>query len=721
MTIKLKITAMLAALGIVSVGAGVFVFSALSVAKNDTKIIEALGRQRMLSQAMAKAVLGSASMKDIISNIENQVDFFNTYITKMRGTYTKSVIGAAKKAGIGISMTPALEDLPAVPFPATFTRFVNTENSKSADGLTVEILSDNPINPEQGYKSDIDREAGAYLKENPAGTYYKPMEMDNGVVLHFYTADIAVVKACAACHTRMEGRPYKVGDILGIRKYKVLLSKDIGVGREMLSPSLDEYETAKNIFTETLAAMKFGGRYSTDLSMKDYATVPAIEDPTAQEIIVKTEAAFKALEASVGRVLNATGSQDRFIGVSLMLEQSNKLRKASNDLVNRYTQISNQQQKNITTTIIVSTLAILIMIGAVFVFVSRSVLGRIASLSEVMDTLTQGNTDVDIFHVNDGDEIGEMAGAVQVFKENAIRVKQMEVEKEDSARRSEEEKRGLMMAMADDLETSVGGVIQAVSAASTEMQSSAQSMASTAEHTSAQSTEVAAAAELASANVQTVATAAEELSASIGEISRQVAQSSEIASNAVVEAGRTNEMVLGLADAAQKIGEVVELITDIAEQTNLLALNATIEAARAGDAGKGFAVVASEVKNLANQTARATEEIGSQIGGIQTATSEAVTAIQGIGGTIGEINEIAASIAAAVEEQGAATGEIARNVEQAANGTQAVTSNITEVTTAAGETGQAAGEILSATGELSQQSELLKSEVNKFLEQIRAA
>ncbi len=351
----------------------------------------------------------------------------------------------------------------------------------------------------------------------------------------------------------------------------------------------------------------------------------------------------------------------------------------------------------------------------------RSIIRPIGDMTSAMGSLAEGDLEVDVPAMGRGDEIGTMAATVYVFKENALRVKQMEIEKEESERRSEEEKRSLMMAMADDLEASVGGVVATVSAASTQMQSSAQSMAATAQQTSTQSTEVAAAAEQASANVQMVATAAEELTASISEISRQVVQSSEIASNAVKEAERTNEMVLGLASSAQKIGEVVELITDIAERTNLLALNATIEAARAGDAGKGFAVVASEVKNLASQTARATEEISQQISGIQTATSEAVNAIQGIGGTIGEINEIAAAIAAAVEEQGAATGEIARNVEEAATGTETVTSNITEVTTAAGETGHAAGEILSATGEMSQQSELLKTEVHKFLGQIRAA
>ena len=370
---------------------------------------------------------------------------------------------------------------------------------------------------------------------------------------------------------------------------------------------------------------------------------------------------------------------------------------------------------------IIAVLIVALIIGVIGFLFSRSITNPISNMTNAMGVLAGGDLDADIPAQDRQDEIGEMAAAVQVFKENAIRVKEMEAEQVEQEKRAAAEKTRLMNQMADDFQASVGGVVETVSSASTELQSSAQSMTAISEETSSQATAVAAASEEASTNVQTVASAAEELSSSISEISRQVSQSTEIAGSAVTAAEKADEMVQGLAMSAQKIGEVVALITDIADQTNLLALNATIEAARAGDAGKGFAVVASEVKNLANQTARATEEISGQISGIQTATQASVQAIQGITKTIGEISEIAGAIAAAVEEQGAATSEIARNVEQAAAGTGEVSANIGGVTQAAGEAGQSAAQVLGAANELSQQSELLKAEVAKFMAQVRQA
>ncbi len=371
-------------------------------------------------------------------------------------------------------------------------------------------------------------------------------------------------------------------------------------------------------------------------------------------------------------------------------------------------------------TLIVSVLAALAGIVAAL-FIGRDISGPVVAMTSAMQNLAKGVLETEVPGQNRKDEVGEMADAVQIFKENALEVKRLEDDQKQAEIRAAQEKKKTMNKLADSFEESVGGIVNSVSSASSQVRSSAENMSRVADQTSERSVAVAAASEEASTNVQTVATATEELSASINEISRQVSQSREIAEKAVGEANSTHETIQGLVVSAQKIGDVVNLITDIAEQTNLLALNATIEAARAGDAGKGFAVVASEVKNLANQTAKATEEISNQIGSVQGATEQAATAVEGIGGIIGNVNEYATNIAAAVEQQLSATQEIASNVQQAAMGTQEVNSNISTVSQAADETGTASGEILEVSGLLSQQSEDLKREVDSFLGRIRAA
>jgi len=367
-------------------------------------------------------------------------------------------------------------------------------------------------------------------------------------------------------------------------------------------------------------------------------------------------------------------------------------------------------------------LGVVVVLSLVFLLLyslSKTVTKPVRMMTDSMTRLADGDIEAMVPGLGRRDEIGGMATAVQVFKDNAIDKIRLEGEQAEAQQRNELEKRQAMLEMADRFELQVKEVVDGVSSSATEMQATAQQMSSTAEETSRQSASVATASDQATANVETVAATAEQLSASIAEIGRQVMQSAKIAQNAVDEAEATNDTVKGLAEAAARIGEVVTLINDIAGQTNLLALNATIEAARAGEAGKGFAVVAQEVKNLANQTAKATEEISSQIGAVQEETDSAVGAIARIRSIIGEVNDIATTISSAVEEQGVSTQEIARNVQQAAKGTQDVNANIENVRKAAGETGSAAGQVLNASQEMARQAEGLRGEVDRFLQEIR--
>lgn len=364
--------------------------------------------------------------------------------------------------------------------------------------------------------------------------------------------------------------------------------------------------------------------------------------------------------------------------------------------------------------------ALIAVAGALWIILGR-VVRPLEGIRGAMASLANGEKHVDVPGLGRTDEIGAMADAVEVFRRNAIEMERLEAEQAEQEKRAEEEKRRALNELADSFLASVGGVVNRVSAAADQMKSTAQSMSGIAEETNHQATTVSAASDQASSNVRSVASAAEELSSSISEISRQVQEAARISNEAAASAESSNRTVEGLAQAVQEIGKVVELINEIAEQTNLLALNATIEAARAGEAGKGFAVVAAEVKELASQTAKATGDIGDQITSIQNSTTEAVNAMREVGGTIGTVNEISSSIASAVEQQGAATEEIARNVQQASAGTEQVNTNIVGVTQAASDAGSSATQVLSSAEELASQAEQLRAEVDRFVEQVRAA
>ena len=376
---------------------------------------------------------------------------------------------------------------------------------------------------------------------------------------------------------------------------------------------------------------------------------------------------------------------------------------------------------DVTRMLVITVAGLAVLINALLAYaIITNVSSPIRRMTDTMTRLANHDLQAVIEGQDRQDELGAMARAVQIFKDNIQKTDRLTAEQE-TERAIKEKRAAHLDRLLAGFEVAAGDMVGLLSSGSTELEATARAMSGSADNTNAQANAVAVAAEEAGAGVQTVASAAEELTASIQEISRQVAQSARMAAQAVSDAQRTNGIVAALAEGAEKIGNVVGLITSIAGQTNLLALNATIEAARAGDAGKGFAVVASEVKNLASQTGRATEEIGAQISQIQTATTEAVAAIRSISVSIEEVSAIATTIAAAVEEQGAATAEIARNVQQTASATQSVTSNIGGVGQAANDSSAAATQVLSAAGDLSKQAERLSTEVNSFVTNVRAA
>jgi methyl-accepting chemotaxis protein len=362
--------------------------------------------------------------------------------------------------------------------------------------------------------------------------------------------------------------------------------------------------------------------------------------------------------------------------------------------------------------------------GLVAVIVSlklgNSVSRPIVRLAADMRRLAAGDTATPISGTDRQDEIGAMAGAVQVFKDSMMEAARLSAaQAADHA--ANEQRTQALESLTHGFEARAADLVRALATKAREMQTTAERMSAAAAQTDHQTAEMATAAAQASGNVTIVATSAEELATSIATIGRQVAHSTAVAGKAIENARHTDAVVQSLATAAQKVGAVVQLISDIAAQTNLLALNATIEAARAGAAGKGFAVVASEVKSLAGQTARATKDIAGQVGQIQDATGQAVGALRVISETIAEISEIATAIAIAVEAQGTATQEIARNVQAAAQSTQHVSMNIDGIKRAAYDTGGAATKVLGTAGDLADQSGQLANEVEAFLSSVNAA
>lgn len=370
--------------------------------------------------------------------------------------------------------------------------------------------------------------------------------------------------------------------------------------------------------------------------------------------------------------------------------------------------------------LVCAVLSIILAVLVGWIYVARNVIGRLNRLVAATKAVAGGDLKVAV-PVGSGDEIGAMAQALQIFRDNAVEVERLRAEQADIERRTAEQRRQSMLDLANRCDASVVWIVENLAGAASELKGTAENLSHLAQEAADLSSGVARGAEDTTFNVQAMAGAVREMSLSIREISHQMGESAQIAKAAVGQARQTNDIVDGLKKSALHVGEIVGLIDDIASQTNLLALNATIEAARAGEAGKGFAVVASEVKALANQTAKATEEIRQQIETMQRMTTGAVGAIDTIRSTIERIDQISAMVASGIAQQGNSIEEMARNAQGAADATSQVSDNVSGVSAASNRTGEAATQVLSASSGVKQFAERLKVEVSQFLDSVRAA
>jgi len=506
-----------------------------------------------------------------------------------------------------------------------------------------------------------------------------------------------------------------LGDLLpiGVRLDESLQASLVAATRYLFSQNPADNEAAQSALAkleEDTAALAAAASRDARLQRFAEAMPPAIKS---------YHSAIDALFKATNQFIEATQNREE-AGLTLR-EEAKHLRQSNVETQDAAVRAVSETLDRVGSVNFILAIVVLVAGCGLAYFLSRGIARSLAGITDVMKSLASGNLGVAVPQTARRHEIGQMARAVEVFKENAIAVRRLEEEQKELQRRSDAARREEMLRLADAFDATVSAVVESVSSASAELGAEAEQMTSTAGVATAKADAVAAASGRASHNVETVATATEELTVSFNEIGRQVTDASAVAKEARGEAERTEQKIQGLAESAHKIDSVIELIQGIARQTNLLALNATIEAARAGDAGKGFGVVASEVKSLANQTARATEEISEQIQSMQGASKGVVEAIAAILSTMERIDSISSTIASAVEQQVAAAQQIARSVQQAARETHDVSQTIGGVTAAAGETGSAADHVLSAARSLSQQSERLRREVDGFLVKVRAA
>ena len=686
---------------VIAVAGGV-VYSFLETSKDDTSLINALGRQRMLTQAMGKSVFGYASSKSDIKSVADSVDSLNTYITQMRTLYTSSVIKPVKGMGedspLGISMNPDKTDHATVPFPATFARLVNERFGKQdlKRKVAINIIAEDPINPDQGFSTDTDKKAAKFLKQNPRQLYFSSEEKGGKLHLLYYSADAATVKVCVSCHTKMKNRAFKLGDVLGIRKYTIEYA-DAAMAGQILNPSLEEYEKDHDLFTSTLAGMRNGGM----IKGIPGNGIAAIADDEFQAKATLVAEKFSEFDQVVATLIEGKASDSEIRKArQAILRKSNELRKLSNDLVTLYSAIAEQNKSSINWVLLFSALIIAMIMAAVVWILNLSVAKPMKTMSGALGLLAKGELSVKF----DGSQ-------------KNLDMKQLSLSL-NQVTRSFNDAIGKMLNLSGNIITSTSSSQQMINQLvqmSGELSDQSNSVATSAEELSATTQEIARSAENAASSAREANIA--------GDSGRKVVDNTMASiSSLAKKVDDAASTIIELETDSKNIGGILDVISDIAEQTNLLALNAAIEAARAGDQGRGFSVVADEVRNLAKRTQEATGEIQTMISKLQGGAQQASTAMtEGksqadqtvedaikvkealvkITDEVSIINDMNNQIASAAEEQAATTQELSRS----AGHSHENSSKVEEILK---------GEIATELGSLSKVADELENTANRF-------